>query len=70
MCWEGQLSPDKPDEKSAGAAEDTDAGHAAGAGGGTSATRADPALLTARATLAARTPELVEAVVLSEGGHR
>ena len=67
MRWEGQLSPDKRDEKSAGAAEETDVGRAACAGaGGLSGTRADPALLTARAALAARTRELVEAVVLSE----
>ena len=61
------MSPDKRDEKSAGAAEETYVGRAAGAGaGGPSGTRADPALLTARAALAARTRELVEAVVLSE----
>jgi uncharacterized protein (TIGR00369 family) len=61
------LSPDRRDEKSAGAAEETGAGRAAGAGaGGPPGTRADPALLTARAALAARTRELVEAVVLSE----
>lgn len=42
-------------------------GRAASAGaGGPPGTRADPALLTARATLAARTRELAEAVVLSE----
>jgi uncharacterized protein (TIGR00369 family) len=64
--WEGQLGPGKRDEQFAGAAEKIDAGRAAGAGGGPSATRADPALLTARAALAARTRELVEAVVLSE----
>jgi uncharacterized protein (TIGR00369 family) len=67
MRWEGQLSLDKRDEKSAGAAEETDVGRAAGAGAaGPARTRADPALLTARAALAARTRELVEAVVLSE----
>jgi uncharacterized protein (TIGR00369 family) len=66
MHWEGQLSPDMRDEESAGTAEDAVAGHAAGAGAGTSATRADPALLAARAALAARTRELIEAVVLSE----
>jgi uncharacterized protein (TIGR00369 family) len=62
----GQLSPDRRDEEPAGAAEDTEAGQAAGAGGGTSAAGADPALLAARATLAARTRELIEAVVLSD----
>ena len=63
-----QLSPDKRDEKLAGAAEETDTGRAAsaGAGGGPPGTRADPALLTALAALAARTRELAEAVVLSE----
>ena len=64
----GQLRPDKRDENSAGATEVTGAGRAAGtgAGGGPSGTRADPALLVARASLAARTRELIEAVVLSE----
>jgi uncharacterized protein (TIGR00369 family) len=62
-----QLSPDKRDEKLAGAAEPTDTGRAASAGaGGGPPGRADPALLTARAALAARTRELAEAVVLSE----
>ena len=66
--WRVQLSPDKRDEKLAGAAEETGTGRAAsaGAGGGRPGTRADPALLTARAALAARTRELAEAVVLSE----
>jgi acyl-coenzyme A thioesterase PaaI-like protein len=64
----GQLRPDKRDENSARATEVTDAGRAAatGAGGGPSGTRADPALPAARASLAARTRELIEAVMLSE----
>lgn len=62
------MSVDKRDEKLAGAAEVTDTGRAASAGasGGPPGTRADPALLTARAALAARTRELAEAVVISE----
>jgi uncharacterized protein (TIGR00369 family) len=71
MRWEGRLSPDKRDESDEGAAETMDAGRAswgtgAGAGGGSSGTRTDPALLTALASLAARTRELVEAVVLGD----
>jgi uncharacterized protein (TIGR00369 family) len=68
MRWEGQLSPDERDEEFAGAGDTIDAGHAAGAaaGAGPFGTRADPALLTALASLAARTRELVEAVVFSE----
>ena len=68
MRWRVQLSPDKRDEKLAGAAEETDTDRAASAaaGGGPPGTRADPALLTALAALAARTRELAEAVVLSE----
>jgi uncharacterized protein (TIGR00369 family) len=41
---------------------------AAGAGGGPPGSGADPALETARAFLAMRTRELIEAVVLSDGG--
>lgn len=65
---EGQLRPDKRDENFGGAAAVTNVGRAAGtgAGGGPSGALADPALLAARASLAARTRELVEAVVLSE----
>jgi uncharacterized protein (TIGR00369 family) len=64
MRLESRLSLDKPEEKNAGAA----AGRAgdADAGGGPSATPADPALLAALAFLTARTRELAEAVVLSE----
>ena len=60
------MSPDKRDEKLAGAAEETDTDRAASAGAssGPPGTRADPALLTALAALAARTRELAEAVVL------
>lgn len=61
------MSPDTRDEQSASAAEPTDTGRAASAGGGGGPPgRADPALLAARAALAARTRELAEAVVLSE----
>ncbi len=65
MRWESRLSPDKRQEKDA-AARQTAAGRVADAGGGPSGTPGDPELLTARAFLAARTRELVEAVVLSE----
>ena len=52
-----------------GAAEMNDVGRASGAsgaGGGPLGTPADPALLAALTSLAARTRELVEAVVLSD----
>jgi acyl-coenzyme A thioesterase PaaI-like protein len=64
----GQLRPEQRHENAAGATEVTDAGRAAGtgAGDGPPGTRADPALLAARASLAATTRELIEAVVLSE----
>jgi uncharacterized protein (TIGR00369 family) len=68
------LSPDDRDEKDESAAEVIDVGHAsgdttgggAGAGGRLPGTRADSALSTALTSLAARTRELVEAVVLTE----
>jgi uncharacterized protein (TIGR00369 family) len=66
MRGESRLSPDKRREKDAAARQTAAAGRVAGAGGGPSTTPADPALLAARASLAARTRELVEAVVLSE----
>ncbi len=73
MRWEGhQLSPDERDERDAGAAEVIDVGGASGAAGGGAGgrlpfdTRADPALLTALTSLAGRTRELVEAVVLGD----
>src|ERR1019366_8380811 len=71
MRWEGRLSPDKRDERDGDAAEVIGVARAsraagAGAGGGPSGTPADPALLTALTSLAARTRELVQAVVLSD----
>jgi uncharacterized protein (TIGR00369 family) len=66
MRWESRLSPDKRQEKDAGARQTSAAGRVADAGGGPSGTPADPELLAARVSLAARTRELVEAVVLSE----
>jgi uncharacterized protein (TIGR00369 family) len=63
------LSPDERDERDSDAAELTGAGRASGAagdGGGPPGPGAGPALDTARALLARRTRELVEAVVLSE----
>jgi uncharacterized protein (TIGR00369 family) len=66
MRWESRLSPDKRRDKDAGARQAAAAGRVAGVGGGPSGTPADPELLAALASLAARTRELVEAVVLSE----
>lgn len=66
MRGESRLSPDKRQEKDAGARQAAAAGRVADADGGPSGTPADPELPAARASLAARTRELVEAVVLSE----
>ncbi len=65
------MSPDKRDGSDGDPAEMVPAGGArraagAGGGGGPSGARADPALLTALTSLAVRTRELVEAVVLSD----
>jgi uncharacterized protein (TIGR00369 family) len=60
------LSPDERDEKTIGAAKLTGAGRTGDAGGGPSGPGAGPALEAARALLARRTRELVEAVVLSD----
>jgi len=65
------LSPDNRDERDGGTAETINVGRAgrtagAGAGGGPFGTRTDAALLTALNSLAVRTRELVEAVVLSD----
>ena len=65
------MSPDNRDERDGGTAETINVGRAgrtagAGAGGGPFGTRTDAALLTALNSLAVRTRELVEAVVLSD----
>ena len=60
------MSPDERDEKTIGAAKLTGAGRTGDAGGGPSGPGAGPALEAARALLARRTRELVEAVVLSD----
>ena len=64
MRWEGRgLSPDKRDEGNGDPAETTGAERA---GGGQSGSRADSALEAARISLAMRTRELVQAVLLSD----
>jgi uncharacterized protein (TIGR00369 family) len=73
MCLEGRrLSPDERDEMDRGAAEMMDVIRASGtvgaggAGGGAVGSGVDPLLLTELTSLAVRTRELVEAVVLSD----
>jgi uncharacterized protein (TIGR00369 family) len=61
------LSPDERDERTGDAAESAGAGRASGAAGsGPPGSGTDPAGAAARALLAKRTRELVEAVVLSD----